>query len=85
MVDYSLPAETLAELRAAHRNTRDECEADKIKAVVLLATGWRAEQVAEVLQVDANAVRNHFTRYRQGGPKALYHIALRGSSCALDE
>jgi transposase len=85
MVDYSLSADKLAELRAVHRSTRDKREADRLKAVVLLATGWTAEQVAEVLQVDANTVRNHFKRYREGGIKALGHIAFRGSECALDE
>ena len=85
MTDYSLPAEKLAELRAAHRDTRDKREADRIKAVLALATGWTAEEVAEILQVDANTVRNHFKRYRQGGIKALGHVAFRGSSCALDE
>jgi hypothetical protein len=54
MNDYTLDADKLAELRAAHRATRDKREADRIKAVVLLATGWSAEAVAEVLQVDAN-------------------------------
>ena len=85
MLDYSLPAEKLAELRTAHRGTRDKREADRIKAVVLLATGWTAEEVAEVLQVDANTVRNHFKRYREGGIPALRDIAFRGSACSLDE
>ena len=85
MNDYTLEADRLAELRAAHRATRDKREADRIKAVVLLASGWSAEAVAEVLQVDANTVRNHFRRYQQGGLKALGHIAYRGSACALDE
>jgi len=85
VLDYTLPAEKLAELRAAHRNTRDKREADRIKAVVLLATGWTAEQTAEVLQVDANTVRNRFKCYRQGGIEALVHVALRGSKCALDK
>jgi transposase len=85
MTDYSLPAEKLAELRAAHRDTRDKREADRIKAVLALATGWTAEEVADILQVDANTVRSHFKRYRQGGLKALGHVAFRGSACALDE
>jgi len=85
MNDYTLGADKLAELRAAHRATRDKREADRIKAVVLLATGWSAEQVAEVLQVDANTVRNHFRRYQQGGVKALGQVAYRGSACDLDE
>lgn len=83
MNDYTLPADKLAELRAAHRETRDKREADRIKAVVLLATGWSAQQVAEVLQVDPNTVRNHFSRYRDGGLKALVHVAYRGSACEL--
>ena len=84
MLDYNLSADELAELRTAHRNTRDKREADRIKAVVLLATGWTSEQVAEVLQVDANTVRNHFKRYRQGGVQALADMAYRGSEATLD-
>jgi len=84
MLNYSLPPEKLAELRAAHRGTRDKREADRIKAVLALATGWRAEEVAEILQIDANTVRNHFKRYREGGIQALRDIAFRGSACALD-
>ncbi|CAD7853016.1 MAG: hypothetical protein, partial [Olavius algarvensis Gamma 1 endosymbiont] len=32
-------------------------EADRIKAVVALAIGWTAEEVAELLQIDPNTVR----------------------------
>jgi transposase len=73
----------LTALRDAHRVTRDKREADRIKAVVLLATGWSPEQVAEVLQVDTNTVRNHFKRYQQGGVAALGQVAFRGSKCLL--
>ena len=86
MLEYTLSAEQLAELRAAHRRAHEKRDADRIKAVVLLATGWTAEQVAEVLQVDANTVRNHFKRYRQGGIEALRRVGtdVGGSACALD-
>jgi predicted ArsR family transcriptional regulator len=67
MLDYTLSPDQLSELRKVHRQTPDKREADRIKAVVLLATGWPAEQVAEVLQIDPNTVRNHFKRYQQGG------------------
>ncbi len=85
MLDYTLSAEKLAELREAHRSARDKREADRIKAVVLLATGWTAEQVAEALLIDPNTVRNHFKRYQQNGLDALGHVAFRGSECLLDE
>lgn len=83
MLDYTLSTEQLAELRAAHRRTRDQREADRIKAVVSLASGWSAEQVAEVLLVDSNTVRNHFRRYQQGGLPGLLQMAYQGSDCAL--
>jgi transposase len=85
MVDYSLPAAELTELRAAHRRTRDKREADRIKAVILLASGWAAEDVADALLIDANTVRTHFRRYRQGGLPGLLQVAYHGSDCELTE
>ena len=85
MIDYSLSAKDFAELRAAHRSTRDKREADRIKAVVLLASGWAAEDVADALLIDPNTVRNHFKQYKQGGLSGLLHLAYRGSDCDLNE
>ena len=67
MIDYSLPASELAELRAAHGATRDKREADRIKAVIRLASGWSAQDIADALLIEANTVRNQFKRYQQGG------------------
>ena len=85
MLDYRVPAAEIDALRAAHRSAREKRVADRIKAVVLLATGWSAEQVAEVLQVDPNTVRNHFRRYQAGGVEALRNAAYRGSACELSD
>ena len=85
MLDYTLTAEELAQLRAEHRRTRDQREADRIKAVVSLASGWTAEQVAAVLLIDPNTVRNYFRRYRQGGLPGLLQVQYHGSDCALDD
>ena len=84
MLDYIIPAEKLTELRAAHRTAHERREADRIKAVVLLASGWTAEQVAEALLVDPNTVRNNFRRYQRDGLAGLRHVAYGGSDCALD-
>ena len=85
MIDYSLPASELIELRAAHRATRDKREADRIKAVILLASDWSAEDIADALLIDPNTVRNQFKRYQQGGLAGLLHLAYRGSHCELSE
>lgn len=85
MLDYTLPADKLAELRAAHRQTPDKREADRLKAIILLATGWVPEDVAEALLVDPNTVRNYFRRYQQGGLTGLRDVAYRGSACELSD
>jgi len=74
MLNYALSPDQLAELRQAHRRTRDKCEADRIKVVVLLATGWMAEAVAEILLVDPNTVRAHFKRYGKRGLECLRRV-----------
>ena len=51
MMDYSLSAKELAELRAAHPATRDKWEADRVKAVILLESGWSSEDIADALLI----------------------------------
>ncbi|WP_295427896.1 winged helix-turn-helix domain-containing protein [uncultured Thiodictyon sp.] len=85
MLDYTISTEQLAELRAAQWRTRDQREADRIKAVLSLAGGWPAEQVAEVPLIDSNTVRDHFRRYQMGGLPGLLHMACQGSDCALTD
>ena len=86
MLDCTLSTEQLAELRVGHRCTRDKREADRIKAVVLLATGWSVEEEAEVLLVDPNTVRAHFKRYREDGLEGLRRVGegVGGSIGLLD-
>jgi len=76
MLDYALSPDQPIDLCQAYRRTRDKCKADRIKAVVLLATGWTAEAVAEVLLVDPNTVHAHFKRY---GKRALEGLRRVGA------
>ena len=78
MKDYALPRHELAQLRAEHRKMREKRQADRLKAVILLGSGWGAEQVAEALLIDADSVRNYFKRYQQGGIPRLLSMAYRG-------
>ena len=86
MLDYTISADQRSELEAAHRAARDKREADCIKTILALADGWSAEDIAAILRVEANTVRNHFKRYRQGGIDALRTLGagVGGSKCALD-
>ncbi len=71
MRDYTLSKEKIAELEKLHRSLRDKRQADRVKAVIALAKGWSAAQVAEILLFDETTSRNYFERYQHGGDDAL--------------
>ncbi len=52
MKDYSLSKAQIKELEKLHRSLRDKRQADRVKAVIALARGWTAVQVAEILLID---------------------------------
>ncbi len=67
MEEYQLSPEQIASLKALHRTLRDRKKADRVKAVVLLVTGYPVAQVAEILFLDETTVRNYYEKYVQGG------------------
>jgi transposase len=71
MKDYVLSKEAIVELEALHRSLRDKRQADRVKAVIALAKGWPAVQIAEILLFDEKTSQNYFERYQQGGIPAL--------------
>jgi hypothetical protein len=85
MSDYRLPAGGLIRLRAEHRQTREKRHADRLKAVILLGSGWAAEQVAEALLIDPDTVRSYFKRYQKGGVRELLSMGYRGGAGWLSD
>ncbi|MDR1478119.1 MAG: hypothetical protein LBJ00_04180, partial [Planctomycetaceae bacterium] len=49
MENYKLSSRQIASLKALHRTLKDRKEADRVKVVVSLATGWSVSRVAEIL------------------------------------
>lgn len=85
MRDYNLSKEKIAELERLHRSLRDKRQADRVKAVIALAKGWSATQVAEILLFDEKTSRRYFECYQQGGSQALLDGNYRGAEPKLDE
>ena len=83
MQDYRLNKQELAELRAAHRATRNAREAYRLNAVILLGSGWSPSEVAAALLIDDDTVRNHYKRYKRGGLAALERMNYVGSDALL--
>ncbi|MHC4882912.1 MAG: IS630 family transposase [Planctomycetota bacterium] len=84
MNDYSLSSEKMAELERAHRRLHDKRQADRIKAVLALAKGWSAADIAEMLLLDEKTSRQYFGRYQQGGLRALLDDHYAGAEPKLD-
>jgi len=80
---FKLSTEEIVSLRIEHRQAKKKRDADRIKAIVLLATGWTARQVAEVLFMDDDTIRNYRIRYEAGGLKNLLKNHYKGKKVKL--
>ena len=85
MEEYHLTDKQIASLKLLHRTLRDKRQADRVKAVVLLGTGWTPGHVAEVLFLDDKTVRSYFLKFVQGGEDELLAMHFEGRSCWLTE
>lgn len=71
MNDYSLTDQELLDLHVLHRELTHKREADRVKAVLSLNSGWTPSQVAEILLIDRSTVRRYFRDFKKGGVKRL--------------
>jgi len=71
MINYDLKDQELLDLQVLHQELHKKREADRVKSVILLGTGWTPSQVAEVLLIDRTTVRHYFQDYKKGGVNRL--------------
>ena len=83
MDGFRLTTEEIRSLRGLHRRCKDRQLADRIKAVVLLGTGWTVVDTAEALLLDEDTVRSYRQAYQQGGTDLLLTIRYQGSDPKL--
>ena len=85
MRDFALTIEEVRSLRTLHRSCRDRRLADRIKAIVLLGTGWTVSDTAEALMLDQDTVHKYVQLYRRGGTDLLLSLHYQGSSPKLSD
>ncbi len=83
MAGLKLSPEDIEELRAAHRSVCDKREADRLKAIIHLGSGWTEQEVAEALLLDADTLRRFVKRYHEGGVERLLTFEYRGGIAKL--
>jgi transposase len=84
MKGFTLTSKQIESLKAAHRRCKDKRLADRIKAVVLLGTGWTVAATAEALLLDEDTVSGYVQKYQQGDIDTLLATSHNGSSAKLD-
>ena len=85
MKGFTLTAEQIVELLAAHRDERNKRSAYKINAIILLGTGWKLNKVKEALLLDDETLREYVRRYQDGGVESLVNNNYHGSKMHLTE
>ena len=85
MDDFFLTDTPIAALKALHRVQRDRRLADRIKAIVLLGSGWSVDHFAQALLVDEATVRNWYDKYQDGGQDELFALHYEGKASSLTD
>ena len=85
MDNFQLSPVEIATLKTFHRTLRDRRLADRIKAVVLLGSGWSVAEVAQALLIDESTVYHWLEKYQHGGKDALLTLCYSGKACSLTE
>ena len=83
MTEFTLSEEEISTLKRAHRAVKKKRDAYRINAIVLLGTGWTIIEVAEVLLLDDETIRNYMKRYKSGELNALLNDNYKGYSGKL--
>ncbi len=78
MTMFRLQQKEISILKAAHKASKKKREADRIKTIILLGTGWTIRQVVEALLLDDETIRNYLKRYKSGGLEALLNDSQKG-------
>jgi len=80
-----LSTEQIAGLRALHRKSREKRACDKIKALLLLNSGYSYEHIAEVLLLDDATIRRWHRLFQEKGLNSLLADSFTGGTCKLTE
>jgi len=71
MKNFTLSEKEIKSLRATHKTLKEKWAADRLKAIISLGNGWTLEEVAEILLLDIETLRNYIKAFESGGVEAL--------------
>ena len=83
MKNFDLSPEEIQALKKTHKQTKEKWAADRIKAIISLGSGWTFEEIAEILLLDDQTLRNYIKLFRDGGVERLTDRLFKGSFSKL--
>ena len=83
MKHFDLTEKELQILETSHKLTKDKWAADRIKAVIALSNEWTLDEVAEILLLDTETLRNYLKLFKTGGIEELTHRKYKGKQPKL--
>jgi transposase len=83
MKDFELNSEEIQSLKKIHRRTKEKWAADRIKAIILLGSGWTFGETAEILLLDDQTLRTYVKLFREDGLERLTNRWFKGSFSKL--
>jgi len=84
-VDNFLTREQILKLRQEHRACKVKRYADRMKAILLLNSGFTYEQIAEILILDDDTIRRYYVIYKSEGVSGLMKDLYVGSQPWLNK
>lgn len=78
MTKLTLSSQQIAELKIAHKTAKTKRDADRIKTILLLDKGWSPVQIANVLLLDDETIRNYIKLYESDGMESLLKNNYKG-------
>lgn len=85
MLNYSLTKKELSELKECHKLLKKRKDADRIKAVYLLGSGWNLPDIREALLLSSDTIRGYFSYYKEHGLDGLLKNKYFGKQSYLTE
>jgi transposase len=85
MDNFQLTSDQIIAFRSLHRKQRDRKKADRLKAIILLGSGWSVAEVAEALLLDEKTIYHWLEKYQHGGTDGLLTLCYTGKDCSLTE
>ena len=85
MERFVLTEDEISELRRSHRQAKNKHDADRIKTIYSLGIGHNLNQIASILMVDQETIRNYYKQYKAGGIPALLACHYIGRESLLSE